>query len=194
MRPLDPRAMSEEEGASPAPRKMASSEPLKKKKKKKKKPEAQVIGWREWVALPELGVAAVKAKIDTGARSSALHAFDVEIVLVDGIEMVRFTLHPMQRDSKTTCEAEIPLHDRRWIRNSGGKRELRPVIRTKVHVHGIQYPIDLTLTRRDAMGFRMLLGREAVRGRFLVDPGRSYRSVDPVARKRRKKRSSRSPQ
>lgn len=169
----------------------SSSERPAERKGPGRKPggEKPVIGWREWVALPGLGIPAVKAKIDTGARSSALHAFDVELFEEDGVEMVHFKVHPIQRDAKTTYEAVVPLHERRWVRSSSGRRQLRPVIRTTVHVLGILFEIDLTLTRRDAMGFRMLLGREAVRGRFLVDPGRSYRSEEPVARPRAKRKS-----
>ncbi|MBZ8179047.1 ATP-dependent zinc protease family protein [Oscillatoria salina] len=133
-----------------------------------------IIGWRERIALPELGISQVKAKIDTGARSSALHAFDVEIFPRDGQEMVRFQVHPYQRDSKTTVVAEAKLLDRREVRNSGGVAQLRPAIATVVELGGIQWQIELTLTNRDVMGFRMLLGRQALRRRFLVDPGNSF--------------------
>lgn len=124
--------------------------------------------------MPELGVPALKAKIDTGARSSTLHAFDVTEFERDGRRWVRFKVHPVQRSARRTVETEAELHDERLIRDSGGKEQLRPVILTTVEVDGERWPIELTLTNRDAMGFRMLLGRQAIRGRFVVDAGRSY--------------------
>lgn len=138
--------------------------------------ERPAVGWREWVSLPELGVDAVKAKVDTGARTSALHAFDVEEYDDGEQRMVRFKVHPIQRDSHHTVEAAALLVDRRVVRNPGrgAREELRPVISTEVQVGDERYPIELTLTRRDAMGFRMLLGRQAIRGRFVVDPGKSF--------------------
>ncbi len=132
------------------------------------------IGWREWVALPLLDIAKVKAKIDTGARSSSLHAFDIQSFERDGVTLLRFVVHPVQRDVSTTIVAEAVLLDERSVRNSGGHAELRPVIQTMVMVGQLEWPIELTLTDRDAMGFRMLLGRQAVRRRFLVDAGESY--------------------
>ncbi|MBC6476915.1 MAG: ATP-dependent zinc protease [Hormoscilla sp. GM7CHS1pb] len=133
-----------------------------------------VIGWREWISLPDMGITTIKAKIDTGARSSALHAFDVHKFNRDGKPMVRFKVHPFQRDSHSTIAAEAELFNERYVRNSGGDAELRPAILTAVEILGSRSLIELTLTNRDAMGFRMLLGRQAVRRRFLVDPGRSY--------------------
>ena len=134
----------------------------------------RLVGWREWLALPELGVERIKAKVDTGARSSALHAFDLESFERDGAPWVRFTMHPIQRQSRTAVVAEAPRLDERWVRSSSGKRTLRPVIMTPVTLGESTFPIELTLVRRDMMGFRMLLGRQAVRPLFLVDPGRSY--------------------
>ncbi|MBE9138088.1 ATP-dependent zinc protease [Nodosilinea sp. LEGE 07088] len=133
-----------------------------------------IIGWREWVALPALGVDATKAKIDTGARSSALHAFNVERFEHDGKPMVRFQAHPIQRNDDDVVTAEAALLEDRVVRNSGGQSELRPVIETPVQVGEAVWVIELTLTNRDQMGFRMLLGRQAVRHRYLVDPGRSF--------------------
>jgi hypothetical protein len=133
-----------------------------------------IIGWRERVALPDLGIAQIKAKIDTGARSSALHAFDVEPFSRDDKTMVRFKVHPYQRDTHRTVSAEAELIDQRQVRNSGGHAQLRPVIQTMVELNGERWLIELTLTNRDVMGFRMLLGRQAVRKRFLVDAGRSF--------------------
>lgn len=133
-----------------------------------------IIGWREWVALPHLEVHAIKAKIDTGARSSALHAFDLEHFDRNGQAMVRFQAHPIQRDDRHIVVAEAALLEERVVRNSGGQEELRPVIETTVQVGRRIWAIELTLTNRDEMGFRMLLGRQAVRRRYLVDPGHSY--------------------
>lgn len=136
--------------------------------------ELPVLGWREWVSLPDLGIDRVKAKVDTGARSSSLHAFDMRPFEDGGVPMLRFKVHPAQKDSRTTVECRARVLDRRDVRSSSGRSSLRWVIETEVELGGRRWPIELTLTRRDAMGFRMLLGRQAVRGRFVVDPGRSF--------------------
>lgn len=133
-----------------------------------------VVGWREYLALPELGIPEVKAKIDTGARSSALHVFELEAFQEDGRMMVRFKVHPNQRDTHRTVLAHAELIDQREVRNSSGSAQLRPVIQTLVELGEFTFPIELTLTNRDKMGFRMLLGRQAVRRRFLVDAGQSF--------------------
>jgi hypothetical protein len=138
------------------------------------KPSKPIVGWREWIALPALGIDAIKVKIDTGARSSSLHAFDVEEFDRDGARWVRFVVHPLQRDVKTTLQAEAPVLEFRHIRSSSGHTTHRPVVSIEIELDGQRWPIELTLAARDEMGFRMLLGREAVRGRFVVDPGRSY--------------------
>ncbi len=133
-----------------------------------------IIGWREWLALPELGISAIKTKVDTGARSSALHAFDLQRFCQAGHEWVRFTIHPFQRDLQQTVVATARVIDERQVRTSSGHTELRPVIHTPILLGGCQWPIEITLTNRDVMGFRMLLGRQAIRQRFLVDPGHSF--------------------
>ncbi|MEO1299438.1 MAG: RimK/LysX family protein [Cyanobacteria bacterium J06636_16] len=133
-----------------------------------------MVGWREWLALPELGVDKVKAKVDTGAKTSTLHAFDIEYFSQDGQLMVHFKVHPRQRDTRFVVAATAAVLDQRRIRNSGGAVQYRPVIGTCAVMGNQQWPIELTLTNRDVMGFRMLLGREAVRHRFLVDAGSSY--------------------
>lgn len=133
-----------------------------------------VVGWREWLELPDLGVAAVKAKVDTGARSSSLHAYGIERFRQNGRSMVRFAIHPLQRHARPELIAEAEVIDERTVRNPGGRSERRPVISTHVGLAGITWPVEINLTTRDEMGFRMLLGRQAVRGRFVVDPGRSY--------------------
>lgn len=140
----------------------------------------QRIGWREWVALPDLGVARIKVKIDTGARSSALHAYGVERFSRRGQDMVRFAIHPLQRSSKREVIAEAVMVDERVVKSSNGVQAVRPVIITLLELLGESWPIEVTLAPRDAMGFRMLLGRQAVRGRFLIDPGRSYLAGRPA--------------
>lgn len=144
--------------------------------RRRREPPELVLGWREWAALPGLKVDFVKAKLDTGARTSSLHAFGMERFERDGTPMVRFEIHPEQRSRAGAVEAEAEVVDERWIRNSGGYRELRPVIETEVRVGDQSWIIELTLTRRDEMGFRMLLGRQALRTRAVVDPGSSYRA------------------
>lgn len=144
------------------------------KSRKTRSAELPVVGWREWIALPDLGVEAIKAKIDTGARSSSLHAFDLRTFERDGRRWVRFNVHPLQRSAKPTITAEAELLEYRKVRSSGGHVTNRPVVLTTARLLGRSWTIELTLTGRDAMGFRMLLGREALRGRFLVDPGRSF--------------------
>lgn len=142
------------------------------------------IGWREWVKLPDLGVSKIKVKVDTGARSSALHAFDVEEFMRDGKPWVRFKIHPGQRNSKKTVNAEAAILDYRLVKNTGGKSTKRPVIITNVSLLGITWPVELTLANRDEMGFRMLLGRQAIRRRLLVDPGGSYYGGKPKRKKK----------
>lgn len=133
-----------------------------------------VLGWREWVSLPDLGIDRIKAKVDTGARSSSLHAYAFERFRRGGRSLIRFRVHPWQRDYHKEVQSEAELLDMRTVRSSSGVESLRPVIVTDLEVLDQRWPIELTLTRRDAMGFRMLLGRQAVRGRFLVDAGASY--------------------
>jgi hypothetical protein len=142
---------------------------------KKRKPAAdQIIGWREWVGLPELGIPLIKAKVDTGARSSSLHAVNVKKFTRDGETWVRFQVHPIQRSSEHTVEVEAVVIEERTVRSSSGNSSLRPVILTHVTLLGKTWPIEITLAARDDMGFRMLLGREAVRGKFFIDPKASY--------------------
>jgi len=138
--------------------------------------DGRILGWREWVSLPDLGITAIKAKLDTGARTSALHAWNAEPVEIDGKPWVRFRTFPLEGPAAAPVMCEAPLSDQRWVTNSGGMREWRCVISTRLSIADDSWPIELTLANRDPMGFRMLVGREAMRGRFIVDPRRSYRS------------------
>ena len=133
-----------------------------------------VLGWREWVALPDLGVAAIKTKVDTGARTSVLHAFRLHEFTDSDHPWVRFEIHPEQRSARSSLTVECPVAGYRKVRSSTGHVQTRPVIRTSIELAGQRWPIDVTLTSRDEMGFRMLIGRAAIKGRFLVDPSRSY--------------------
>ncbi|MBO9041434.1 ATP-dependent zinc protease family protein [Curtobacterium flaccumfaciens] len=130
-----------------------------------------VAGWREWAGLPDLGVPWIKVKLDTGARSSALHAFDLEEL--PG-ERVRFSLHPWQDTDADASTIECDVHDRRIVRSSTGHTQERIVVRTRIALAGQVVESEVTLSNRDQMGFRMLIGREALRQGFLVDPARSF--------------------
>ena len=132
------------------------------------------VGWREWLALPALGLPAIKAKVDTGARTSALHAFETDRLKRGGKDIVRFGMHPIQNNSDLVVQCETELVDMRKVSDSGGHMEMRYVIETCVELGGQQWRIEMTLTNRDSMRFRMLLGRKAMEGRIQVDPGASY--------------------
>lgn len=131
------------------------------------------LGWREWGALPDLGIDAIKMKVDTGAKTSCLHAFHIEPFERDGRAWVKIWVHPEQDSLREhICEAEVL--DQREVSDSGGHRELRYVIRSRLQIGGFDQPIELTLTNRDSMKFRMLLGRQAMNGHFIVNPEASY--------------------
>lgn len=133
-----------------------------------------LIGWREYLALPQLGIDKIKAKIDTGARTSALHAFNIHTYDKDDQTLVAFEVHPLQKNTQYTVKCIAPLLEYREVKNSGGHSQNRPVIITNVLLGSYQWQIELTLTNRDLMGFRMLLGRQAVKKRFLVDSANSF--------------------
>jgi hypothetical protein len=132
------------------------------------------VGWREWLRFPSLGIDAIKAKVDTGARTSCLHAFELEPFGRGGESWVAFAMHPFQRDETTVLRCEAPVVDQRRVRDSGGHAEQRYVIAVPIELGPHSFDAEVTLTSRDTMLFRCLLGRTALRGRFLVDPGRSY--------------------
>ena len=134
-----------------------------------------ILGWEEWVALPELGLPAIKAKVDTGARTSALHAFFVESFGSARAPMVRFGVHPIPRRNDVEIVCSAPVVDQREIRSSNGEREQRYVIETPIRIGDREWPIEVTLTNRNAMSYRMLLGRQAIGGGVLVDPAASFR-------------------
>lgn len=146
---------------------------------KKVKKTLPIIGWREWVALPSLGIEKIKVKVDTGARSSSLHAFNLTKFDQDGAEWVRFEVHPLQRSKKESLVVEAKVLEYRSVKSSSGVAKIRPVIITDIELLGERWPVELTLASRDNMGFRMLLGREAFRKKFLIDAGKSYYGGKP---------------
>lgn len=151
-------------------------------------PSYTLAGWREWVSLPGIGVPWVKAKLDTGARSSAIHAFELEEITHEGKRWVRFCVHPWQESDEDSVEVRCPVIDVREVRSSSGHAEERFVVPMEVGLVGRTVTAEMTLSRRDEMGFRMLVGREALRQGFVVDPSRSYLGGRPPAALRRRNR------
>lgn len=145
-------------------------------------------GWREWVGLPEIGVSWLKAKIDTGAQTSALHTTGVEEFVRDGEDWVRFAVHPWQDSELDEVVVERRVHDRRSIRSSSGHSEDRLVVLMDVRLCGRTIPAEVTLTSRDEMVFRMLIGRQALRQGYVVDSAASYLGGKPGAAVRRRNR------
>lgn len=133
-----------------------------------------LLGWREWLALPDLGIQHIKAKVDTGARTSALHAFSIIEREVSGRPGVNFLFHPDQYDPSKVLSCDAQIHDRREVTDSGGHTEMRYVIQTPLVLAGQSRLIELTLTNRDNMRFRMLLGRTSMNGLCTVDPQASF--------------------
>jgi hypothetical protein len=147
-----------------------------------------IAGWREWASLPGIGVPWIKVKLDTGARTSALHAFDVHEFVRDGVEWVRFGVQPWQNSDEDAVVVEARVHDRRQVRSSSGHVNERIVVLLDLVLHGREVSAEVTLTNRDEMGFRMLVGREALRGAFYVDPGASFLGGRPPRDLRRRNR------
>ncbi len=145
--------------------------------RKKKTPTH--IGWREWILLPDLCPTPIKVKSDTGARTSALHAFRLRVYENGGQPYATFEIHPHQRSREDSVRVRVNVTGFKRVRSSNGKVERRPVIETTARMNGLEWPIEVTLTRRDEMGYRMLLGRSAMRRRFAVDPGRSFILGEP---------------
>jgi len=143
-------------------------------KRKSSKKNLSLLGWREWVSLPELGIEKIKAKIDTGARTSALHAFAIIPFEENNQQKIQFDMHPMQKDTETVIRCTANVIDKRWVSDSGGHREERYVISTPVFIGDKYWPIEITLTERDTMLFRMLLGRSAIKRRFAINPALSF--------------------
>jgi hypothetical protein len=139
-----------------------------------KKHEKKIIGWRERVKLPDLDIQEVKAKVDTGAKTSTLHAYDIVYIKRGRKRLVRFKVHPIQNDTEYSVTCEAILVDMRHVRDSGGQSTLRPVISSTIVIGEVVREIELTLVNRDVMGFRMLIGRQALKGYFVVDVSKSF--------------------
>ncbi|HLD16840.1 MAG TPA: ATP-dependent zinc protease [Coxiellaceae bacterium] len=160
---------------------------LTRKRTGRSKP-LMVVGWREWAGLPTLHVPFIKAKIDTGARTSVLHAFQLEHYRHKLRDKVRFYIHPIQRNDHKMIRCTAEVIDKRWVTDSGGHREYRYVIKTDIQLGAHVWPIEMTLTDRECMRFRMLLGRTALQNHIIVDPGRSYLVSKEIARAQKVKK------
>ena len=147
---------------------------IEKKQTPTKKKKRMVAGWREWLSIPGLDIRAIKVKLDTGARTSALHATRIKPFQRDGEDWIKFQINPVQRGRKYTIDCEAKVLNQRRVRSSSGQAEERYVIKTAVHLGGRKRTIEITLTNRDQMGFRMLLGRSAMNRWLVVDPSKSF--------------------
>jgi ribosomal protein S6--L-glutamate ligase len=139
-----------------------------------------ILGSEEWCSFPELGIPTIKARVDSGAKTSALHAINIAPFIKNDVNWVKFDINPIQNNLKTVIHCEAPLIDKRIVKSSSGFREQRYVIQTSLEIGSSKWPIEMTLTNRDSMGFRMLLGREAMSGRVLVDPEQQYLLGQPT--------------
>jgi ribosomal protein S6--L-glutamate ligase len=140
-----------------------------------------ILGSEEWCSFPELGIPTIKARVDSGAKTSALHAINIAPFIKNDTNWVKFDINPIQNNLKTVIHCEAPLVDKRIVKSSSGFREQRYVIQTNLEIGSSKWPIEMTLTNRDSMGFRMLLGREAMSGRVLVDPEQKYLLGQPTS-------------
>jgi hypothetical protein len=156
-----------------------SRKKVKSAKKTVTKAQPMEIGWREWVALPEFGVGRIKAKIDTGAKTSAIHAYRIQELEQDGASYAEFYLHPMQNRNKPEIFCIAPIVDKRLIKSSNGVAQERLIVRTTLEMGERSWEIDLSLTNRDDMGFRLLIGRDALRKNIVIRPGRSFLTGKP---------------
>ncbi len=147
------------------------------------------IGWREWISFPEWGVDYMKVKVDTGARTSSLHVGEIEYFEKDSGPWVRFNVYPWQKSFTERASVTAPVKDFRTVKSSSGCQQRRPVIMALIQLAGHTFPVELTLTNRSSMGFRMLLGRAAMRKKFIVIPGKSYLGLRPDPEIRAKNRS-----
>lgn len=152
------------------------------------KKQKRAAGWREWVGLPSIGVESIKAKLDTGARTSALHAFNIKTYWSKGELWAKFFVHPFQVDDSREIACRARIEDIRTVSNPGGRRQRRLVIRTEIRLGDETWPIDLSLTDRDEMGFRLLIGRTAMHRHLIVDPDRSYLLGKRKRAKKKKKK------
>ncbi|MBK0368435.1 30S ribosomal protein S6--L-glutamate ligase [Flavobacterium agrisoli] len=142
-----------------------------------------IVGSEEWCSFPDLGIPTIKARVDSGAKTSALHAINIAPFIKNDTNWVKFDINPIQNNIKTVIHCEAPLVDKRVVKSSSGYREQRYVIQTMLEIGDSKWPIEVTLTNRDSMGFRMLLGREAMSGRILVDPEQKYLLGQPTSEK-----------
>ena len=140
---------------------------------------AKLVGWREWVSLPALGIDRVKVKVDTGARTSALHAADLVATKQGEQEFVSFNVYPLQENRQVKVACSAPVKEHRTVRDSGGHEETRVVIETPITLGDDTWNIEVTLTDRESMGFRMLLGRNAIKGQYYVDPTQAFLLSSP---------------
>ena len=147
------------------------------------KKESKIIGRREWAALPDLGLVAIKGKIDTGAKTSSLYAYDIKVVVKDSKSYVHFKVHPLQNDLKVVVQCCAPLLGKRTVTDSGGHKEERYLIQTTLVLARVKKKIELTLTNRKSMKYRMLIGRSALKHNY-IDPSQSYLSGKSVKQKR----------
>ncbi len=139
------------------------------------KPKQNIIGWKEWFTFEDLGLPAIKGKIDTGAKTSSLHAFNIDHFTKNGVEYVKFQIHPLQKNQKIIKTCISPIVDHRYVSDSGGKKEKRYVIESKLRIGDLTTKIEITLANRDSMTFRMLFGREAIKKmNMLVDVSKSF--------------------
>lgn len=152
----------------------------------KLKKQKTITGWREYVSIPELGIKLIKAKVDTGARTSALHVSNLKIVKRGQTQFAEFTVHPKQHSSKPEIHNRHKISSLRIVKSSNGMTSKRPVIRTNVMLGLEKKEIEITLVNRDLMGFRFLLGRTALRPDFIVNPGKSY-LLETIMTKKKKK-------